>query len=141
MLAHGFCSSVLFFLANIFYTRTGSRNLLVIKGLIRYFPVTINFWLLFCLLNIGTPPSINFFREVLLLVSVLKKRLIVGLVICFYLMLVVYYGLILFLRTGHGQSWGFNYIKKERFIEILVIFVHFVVSILFIFNSGIFFKI
>lgn len=141
MLAHGFCSRAIFFIANIFYTRTGSRNILTMKGISTYFPVTVYCWLFFCMLNMGTPPSINFFSEIILLVSVVKKRLIIGVVVCMYLMSVVYYSLILFLRAGHGHSWVFNHIKKESFIEILVIFFHIIISLVFILAPNIFFHI
>lgn len=104
ILAHGFCSSALFFVANMFYERVGRRNLLIFKGVLNYFPVVLYFWLLFRVFNIGTPPSLNFFSELLLLLSLFKKRFLIIVLSIFYLFTVVYYNLVLFLRAGHGNS-------------------------------------
>ena len=38
MLSHGLCSSGLFYLANLIYTRTGSRRLFVSKGFLNLMP-------------------------------------------------------------------------------------------------------
>ena len=38
IIAHGLCSSGLFFLVNLFYERLGSRSLLINKGIMIFFP-------------------------------------------------------------------------------------------------------
>lgn len=43
MVAHGLCSSGLFFLVNLFYERLGSRRLLINKGIMLFFP-RITIW-------------------------------------------------------------------------------------------------
>lgn len=43
MVAHGLCSSGLFCLANISYERTGSRSLLISRGLLSFIP-RMAFW-------------------------------------------------------------------------------------------------
>jgi NADH-ubiquinone oxidoreductase chain 4 len=43
MIAHGLCSSGLFCLANISYERTGSRSLLINRGLLNLMP-SMSFW-------------------------------------------------------------------------------------------------
>jgi NADH-ubiquinone oxidoreductase chain 4 len=43
IIAHGLCSSGLFCLANVSYERTGSRSLLVNRGLLNLIP-SIAFW-------------------------------------------------------------------------------------------------
>jgi NADH-ubiquinone oxidoreductase chain 4 len=38
IIAHGLCSSGLFFLVNLFYERLGSRRLVINKGILRFIP-------------------------------------------------------------------------------------------------------
>uniref|UniRef100_A0AAU6PCM5 NADH-ubiquinone oxidoreductase chain 4 n=1 Tax=Euseius sacchari TaxID=3061191 RepID=A0AAU6PCM5_9ACAR len=139
MLAHGICSSMLFCLANMFYIRVGSRNFLVMKGLVSYFPALSCFWMIFCLSNMGTPPFFNFMCEILLLLVVFKKSLILMFISVFYLIFVVYYNLILFLRLGHGQSFCLNFMSKESFLEMLLVFCHFVFMSVYLLKSDLVF--
>lgn len=67
MLGHGFCSSGLFYMANLFYIRTGSRRFFINKGLLTYMPSCSIIWFLLCSFNISCPPRINFIREVIIL--------------------------------------------------------------------------
>lgn len=64
LFAHGLCSPILFSLAGRVYDVVGSRNIILRKGLLRRFPIFTRYWFLFCIINIGFPPSLNFFREV-----------------------------------------------------------------------------
>ena len=62
--AHGLCSPALFSLAARVYDWSHSRRVLLRKGILRVFPLFSVFWFLMCIINIGIPPSLNFFREV-----------------------------------------------------------------------------
>lgn len=131
IVAHGFCSRGLFYIGNVFYERSKRRNLNLLKGFIVVYPLFTMFWLLFCLVNAGCPPFYNFFCEILIVFSLLKKRgfLIIGVVII--LMLSVFYRVGLFLRVGHGEVWKINFIEQEENLEILVVFMHFLYLIVF----------
>ena len=139
MVAHGFCSRALFYVANVYYIRVGTRRILMIKGLVQYFPVLCVFWLGFCLCNMGTPPSFNFVSEIILLLVIFKKRLFLMFICLFYLSLVVYYNLVLFLRIGHGHFIRNNFIKIETVNEIIVVFFHIVLMFTFLFKSDLYF--
>ena len=139
MVAHGFCSRALFYVANVYYIRVGTRRILMIKGLVQYFPVLCVFWLGFCLCNMGTPPSFNFVSEIILLLVIFKKRLFLMFICLFYLFLVVYYNLVLFLRIGHGHFIRNNFIKIETVNEIIVVFFHIVLMFTFLFKSDLYF--
>nr|WRK21396.1 NADH dehydrogenase subunit 4 [Acinopterus sp.] len=69
MIGHGFCSSGLFYVSNLFYNRTLSRSFFINKGLITFMPSLTLMWFLFCAFNMSCPPSINFVSEVLILSS------------------------------------------------------------------------
>nr|BBH15648.1 NADH dehydrogenase subunit 4 [Naja kaouthia] len=66
MIAHGFTSSALFCLANTTYERTKTRIMILTRGLHNILPMTTIWWLLANLMNIATPPSINFTSELLI---------------------------------------------------------------------------
>nr|YP_009974402.1 NADH dehydrogenase subunit 4 [Chanohirata hamata]QNJ33332.1 NADH dehydrogenase subunit 4 [Chanohirata hamata] len=72
MLSHGFCSSGLFYMVNIFYCRSLSRSFYVNKGLLMYMPSCSLFWFLLCCFNMSCPPSLNFFSEFFILISMIK---------------------------------------------------------------------
>nr|AGW31716.1 NADH dehydrogenase subunit 4 [Python bivittatus] len=67
MIAHGFTSSMLFCLANITYERTHTRILLLTRGFHNILPMMTTWWLIANLMNIATPPSMNFTGELLII--------------------------------------------------------------------------
>uniref|UniRef100_UPI00315CBF2D NADH dehydrogenase subunit 4 n=1 Tax=Choucentrus sinensis TaxID=3038122 RepID=UPI00315CBF2D len=69
MVSHGLCSSGLFCLANICYSRIYSRSLYLISGMVLYMPMLSFFWFLFSVFNMGCPPSINFMGELLIIIG------------------------------------------------------------------------
>nr|YP_009867141.1 NADH dehydrogenase subunit 4 [Orientocoluber spinalis]QKG04176.1 NADH dehydrogenase subunit 4 [Orientocoluber spinalis] len=66
MIAHGFTSSALFCLANTTYERTKTRILVLTRGFHNILPMLTTWWLLTNLMNIATPPSMNFTGELLI---------------------------------------------------------------------------
>nr|YP_009946877.1 NADH dehydrogenase subunit 4 [Penthimia melanocephala]QOG08896.1 NADH dehydrogenase subunit 4 [Penthimia melanocephala] len=69
MLGHGFCSSGMFYMVNVFYLRSHSRSFYMNKGILLYMPSCSFFWFLLCCFNMSCPPSINFISEFFILVS------------------------------------------------------------------------
>jgi len=63
ILGHGLCSSALFCGANIMYERFFTRRLIILKGLILFFPSMVFWWFFFCVINIGAPPFMNLIGE------------------------------------------------------------------------------
>lgn len=86
MFSHGLCSPCLFCLAAVTYAVSNSRSVIIRKGILIVFPFLSIFWFVFRSLNMGCPPSLNFFREVILVARVLRVRkafvFILG-IICF----------------------------------------------------------
>nr|YP_010478406.1 NADH dehydrogenase subunit 4 [Nesophrosyne maritima]UVI59850.1 NADH dehydrogenase subunit 4 [Nesophrosyne maritima] len=72
MLGHGFCSSGLFYVANMVYKRTSSRSFYLNKGLMGYVPSVALFWFMLCAFNMSCPPSMNFISEVMILISIVS---------------------------------------------------------------------
>nr|YP_010321827.1 NADH dehydrogenase subunit 4 [Stenochironomus zhengi]UKO33054.1 NADH dehydrogenase subunit 4 [Stenochironomus zhengi] len=127
MIAHGLCSSGLFFLVNICYERLNSRSLMVNKGLLFFMPSMTLWWFLFCAGNMAAPPTLNLLGEIGLLSSILSwSKLLI-----FFLMVMSFfsaaYSLYLFSFSQHGK---FNYSNYGFFSsnvrENLILFLHWV---------------
>lgn len=116
IIAHGLCSSGLFYLVNILYERLGRRSLIINKGVINFFPRISIWWFLLCSRNIAAPPSLNLVGEIGLINRLLSwsKYLIVFLAIISFFRAV--YSLFLYSYSQHGKnflglfrfSFGFN---------------------------------
>nr|UEE83307.1 NADH dehydrogenase subunit 4 [Petalocephala gongshanensis] len=103
MVAHGLCSSGMFMLSNMNYERTMSRSMYINKGLMNFMPSNSMMWFVFSCLNMGCPPSINFFSEISIMMSMMsfwKFSYIFIVLISFF---VSYYSFYMFSFTQHGQ--------------------------------------
>nr|YP_010478354.1 NADH dehydrogenase subunit 4 [Nesophrosyne sp. 242 GMB-2012]UVI59798.1 NADH dehydrogenase subunit 4 [Nesophrosyne sp. 242 GMB-2012] len=72
MLGHGFCSSGLFYMANMLYSRTLSRSFYLNSGLMVYIPSGSLVWFMLCVFNMSCPPSLNFISEFMILISIMS---------------------------------------------------------------------
>lgn len=66
-IAHGFVSRALFFGAGLLYSLRGSRLLTFNRSLLLLAPWFSVTWACFCIINIGTPPALNFWGELFLI--------------------------------------------------------------------------
>lgn len=135
ILAHGLCSSGIFCLVNINYERFLSRRLFINKGLINYYPSLRLMWFLLCSSNLSFPPSLNLWREILLLNSLLlwSKSLIYLLILILFFR--ASYTLYLYSYSQHGKINLIRYsIKRVKIIDYLVLLLHWIpLNYLFIF--------
>lgn len=104
MIRHGLCSSCIFYISNIFYQSTLRRNLYFYGGFISISIIFRYTWFLANVVNIGAPPTINFFREVLIMITVLRKYMARGAVSIFVMIAVAFYSVVLFTKTSQGAS-------------------------------------
>ena len=124
IIAHGLCSSGLFYLVNLTYERLGSRRLLINKGILNFIPRVAMWWFLLCSSNIAAPPSLNLIGEIGLINSVLGWSQIS----IFLLILVSFfsaaYTLYLYSFSQHGKFNNGNYsfsfaVNREYLVLIL----------------------
>nr|YP_009710883.1 NADH dehydrogenase subunit 4 [Olidiana ritcheriina]QFZ99641.1 NADH dehydrogenase subunit 4 [Olidiana ritcheriina] len=132
MIGHGICSSGLFCLANIFYSRINSRSFFMIKGMILYMPSVTMFWFLLCSFNMSCPPSLNFIGEILILSSMIQYW---GWSFIYFI-LISFLGscfcMYLYLYSQHGMyMYMFSFSSGET-REYLVSFVHVFMLVCFI---------
>lgn len=133
MVAHGLCSSGIFCLANISYERVISRRLFINKGLINLIPSIRFWWFLLRASNMAAPPSLNLFREVILLSSLIswRKILIISLIIMSFFR--AGYSLYLYSYRQHGKFYSGLYSFSIGSIrEYLLLILHWLPLNLFI---------
>ena len=117
MIAHGLVSSALFCIANIYYERTGTRNLSARRGLKTIFLILPTLWLLFAGANLGLPPLPNAIGELLIFTRIIVNRLSKFLPTLIGVIFTGVFSLIIFqrLKTGTLFKWKtLNTEIKER---------------------------
>nr|AWN56161.1 NADH dehydrogenase subunit 4 [Cardiocondyla obscurior] len=126
MISHGLCSSGLFYMVNLFYSRSGSRLLVFNKGMMTKLSSVMLWWFLLCVANFSFPFSLNFFSELMILMVILNWNLYM----IMYLMMVCFfsgaYSLYLFSYVQHGgKSYGLIKFNMSLLKEFLVLIMHF----------------
>nr|YP_010688271.1 NADH dehydrogenase subunit 4 [Layahima elegans]WBR65478.1 NADH dehydrogenase subunit 4 [Layahima elegans] len=106
MIGHGLCSSGLFCLANISYERTGSRSLLVNKGMMNFMPSMCLWWFLLSSSNMAAPPSLNLLGEISLLNSILGWSWGTMIFISLLSFFGAAYSLYLYSYSQHGELYS-----------------------------------
>uniref|UniRef100_UPI0030E38439 NADH dehydrogenase subunit 4 n=1 Tax=Ayyaria chaetophora TaxID=1291247 RepID=UPI0030E38439 len=126
MIAHGFCSSGLFFLCNLFYERLGSRNVFLSKGLGSYFPNFTMWWFFFCSFNMACPPSLNLLSEIFYFIGSISWSsfiLYLNMILSFFSGL---YNMFLFSFCFHGvSSASVEIFYPCNLREYYIVFFHF----------------
>lgn len=110
VIAHGVCSPFLFSLAYCLYYSRHSRVITRNKGFIS-FPMVIFFCFMLLAINMGVPPSVNLWREVLIFLALLNFIRIS----LFFLFIIAFLGVIynLFIYIRVSQSKESFFIKLE----------------------------
>lgn len=124
-LSHGLASSGLFFLTNSTYTRFNRRSLYINKGLAFTVPLISIWWFLILIFNMASPPSLNLFSEIKMIVTTVSIRWLTLLLSVISSFFCAAYCLFLFRNIYHGknnstQKFTNNILIKEH----LVIFCH-----------------
>nr|WRQ18272.1 NADH dehydrogenase subunit 4 [Onukigallia onukii] len=133
MIGHGFCSSGLFYLANVSYERLLSRSFYLNKGMIIFMPTLTMFWFIFCSFNMSCPPSLNFLSEIFIMMSMISYwsySFIYLIMISFFS---AFFSFFLFSYSQHGSYHNCYSFSFVSFCEYLVIYLHMIPILLLIF--------
>jgi len=115
ILVHAFVSCGLFTLASYGYEAVKRRRIFLIKGLCCIYPRMAAFWFIFCVLNMGCPPSLGLLSEIMIRGILFENGGFVGLVP--FLVILFFggaYNLYLYSETQHGISIEAGYCDKYR---------------------------
>lgn len=127
IVAHGLCSSGIFYIVNLYYERSMRRLLVLNKGIISKLPNITLWWFILCVSNFSYPFSLNFLRELLILIVIVNWDLI----LIIYLIIICFirraYSLYLYsyIQYGGGSNLINNFYRnfiKEYIILILHIY-------------------
>lgn len=114
-LAHGVCSPALFMLRGLVYRICGSRRVLLCGGVLSGVPVVSGLLFFYCCLNLGAPPSLRFYGEILIYCSVIGVLRYCGTIILGIRRLVAgSYRVVLYRKVNHGMGRSFLY-RDGRF--------------------------
>lgn len=124
LVAHGLCSSGLFYLANLRYLRSNSRRILVNKGMLNILPGLSLFWFLLLSVNIASPPSLNLLSEISMIFSLLAWWAGNSIFIFILRFLSGVYSLYLYSLTQHGVFLKTPVFFTNYVVEYLVVIMH-----------------
>nr|QKK69306.1 NADH dehydrogenase subunit 4 [Anterhynchium abdominale] len=125
MIGHGLCSSGLFYIVNISYSRVSSRLIYLNKGLINLNSSLSMWWFLLCVSNFSAPITLSLIGEVFMLMSLISLDLILIIFLMLMSFLSASYSLYLYSLTQHGSMnfMNFNFVSV-KVKEYLVLFLH-----------------
>nr|AQT38507.1 NADH dehydrogenase subunit 4 [Anodontites trapesialis] len=103
MVAHGLCSSGLFFLASEVYKVYCTRSLYLVKGGLVVVPSMALMWFVLCAVNMAAPPSLNIWSELMLGISILSNSLVWSFVYGMMTFLAAVYSWYVYAFSQHGQ--------------------------------------
>ena len=125
-IAHGLCSSGLFFLSGVIYERRGSRSIIINKGILEIIPRISFWWFIYCIGNIAAPVVLNLVGELGLLGRILSFRFFSITLLIIFSFIGACYRLYLFSSTQHGRYYsGIRSLSDGLVREYLVLFLHF----------------
>nr|AYO99611.1 NADH dehydrogenase subunit 4 [Astrotoma agassizii] len=138
MIAHGLVSSALFFIANIFYERSGTRTLIISRGLKNIFNTLPIWWLIFSCANLGLPPLPNSIGELLAFSSIINWNNITYILLTLGITLTSIFSLTIYLYLNSGNRFNWNNINEninER--ESINLLLHILPLLLLVINPNI----
>nr|WNH42394.1 NADH dehydrogenase subunit 4 [Neoperla schuelei] len=125
MIAHGLCSSGLFCLANISYERSGSRSLVINRGLMNFMPSMTLWWFLLSSSNMAAPPSLNLLSEISLINSIVSWSWVTMIMLGLLSFFSAAYTLYLYSFSQHGAIYSGIYSCSVGYSrEYLLLFLH-----------------
>nr|QWQ50164.1 NADH dehydrogenase subunit 4 [Opisthotropis kuatunensis] len=124
MIAHGFTSSTLFCLANSSYERTKTRIMILTRGLHNTMPMMTAWWLLTNLMNIATPPSMNFTGELMITSSLFNWCPTTMIMLGLSMLITASYSLHMFLSTQMNTPLSNTHTEPTHSREHLLMLLH-----------------
>nr|YP_010735815.1 NADH dehydrogenase subunit 4 [Erianthus versicolor]WEL32780.1 NADH dehydrogenase subunit 4 [Erianthus versicolor] len=109
MVGHGLCSSGMFVLSNLVYERTGSRILLMNKGLMVLMPSFTLWWFLIMISNMAAPPSLNLMGELMLLMGIISWSWLLMIFLFLLSFMSALYTIYLYSYSQHGSYYSGSY--------------------------------
>lgn len=104
IIGHALTSSALFCLANTNYERTGSRTLILARGLEAFFPLIATWWLAACISSMAIPPLPNLIGELSVICAIINWSKVTIPLLGGGAIITAAYSLYMFLITQRGPN-------------------------------------
>nr|ALO81907.1 NADH dehydrogenase subunit 4 [Cernuella virgata] len=134
MVSHGWASSALFLLSYITYQSVGSRSFSYTKGVLSVAPVLSGLWFVFCMINMGFPPTINFLGEVLLVPVGLMWSAKIFIPMGAIMFMSVLYNMYLYSQINHGMLSNYLTLTKMMSQREMLALVGHLLPMIFVIN-------
>nr|AND97113.1 NADH dehydrogenase subunit 4 [Stygobromus foliatus] len=138
MIGHGLCSSALFYLAQVVYSRTKSRSMFINKGLFNLMPLMGIWWFGLLAMNMAAPPSLNLLAEVWIMISLVSWSNMLLLMLGLMAFFSAAYSVYVYSLSQHGNYlFGTRSFNSGIILEFLVLGLHFIPLNLLILKSSV----
>nr|YP_010131903.1 NADH dehydrogenase subunit 4 [Euaspis polynesia]QQD78164.1 NADH dehydrogenase subunit 4 [Euaspis polynesia] len=138
MIAHGLCSSGMFYMLNLCYLETNSRLMLFNKGLMVLNPTITLLWFLMCSSNMSAPMSMNLVGELFMMISIIMVNKLYWLLLFIYCLFSFMYSIYFFSYINHGNLSMNNQMKGVKMLDYLILIMHLVPLFMLVFNLDLF---
>lgn len=125
ILAHGLCSSGLFYLTGLVYNLTGSRRFYINKGLLNILPSLRLWWFLLIACNMACPPTLNLLREIKITIGLVNFSWLCAIPVGLMVFFRCAYGVFLFSLSQHGKFLRSKQMfKRNDLLRYLTLILH-----------------
>nr|YP_010708718.1 NADH dehydrogenase subunit 4 [Caprella penantis]WCR50884.1 NADH dehydrogenase subunit 4 [Caprella penantis] len=125
MLAHGLCSSGLFYLTGLVYNLTGSRSFYINKGLLNILPSLSLWWFLLIACNMACPPTLNLLSEIKMTIGLVNFSWLCAIPVGLMVFFSCAYGVFLFSLSQHGKFLSSKQMfKSNDLLSYLTLVLH-----------------
>lgn len=134
IVAHGLISPLIFFAMGFMYDFKHSRRIMILKGVLLVSPLFCFFWFISCSLNLGVPPFISFYSEVIIISSLFSFSYIDWLIIVFFCFFTGVYCIYIYTTMSHGLGvFNMFYFFNLKNVFLSLSHLYFVVLFPFVF--------
>lgn len=130
MLAHGFLSSLMFFLVDCVQQRFGTRNVVGLSGIINVTPGLGASIFFMCIMYAGLPTTVKFFAEYM----ILSKLFLTAPVLTVLILIANFVALIGFCKTWFNVIFGLSPQYTYFEVQDLTLFEYFIIIFCFFFS-------
>nr|YP_010516620.1 NADH dehydrogenase subunit 4 [Spinibdella lignicola]UXN44121.1 NADH dehydrogenase subunit 4 [Spinibdella lignicola] len=139
MFSHGFCSSMMFFFANVGYDRFMSRSIVMNSGMMMLGGIFAYFWLFICFFSLCVPPTYGFVSELMVMFSTWNLSYYVMLMAGLYLFIMGIMSILMYVFYGHGFLDKMILLDLMSLSEMWLVLLHMIPLLYFILFLVIFF--
>merc|ERR1711976_1120340 len=132
IISHGLLRSAIFATADICYSMSNSRSLLINKGINILIPTISIIWFIISAANIAAPPSINLLAEIILITcsTILNKLALIPLGVIRFV--TAAYSLTLYVSINHGPINTLNNYSRHLVSRNLMVITGHIVPVFLI---------